>query len=540
MVRTKKIKLAKYSIVGKNSRSNSKRVIDNLNNYIERNELPMSAKIENNSVVVYGNDINDALENFRDKQNTPGKVNVVLKMDTPSKENDKLSGQLKTSEGKNKNLQERLTSKENELSKVKGELSSLESEYLGSLESIDGAIILEPPKDIGDLSNTLIGYERDFKLSRENLISKVLSGYVSEVEKRELLQESEELGKAREVIEGRDAYLDKYGEDALKALPETAQDATKKEWKKAEKFVEDYEIKISETKSLELPVRIAETNGNTLVLMPINPNSNNEVSKSIYETFVTFGIRMESEDNFNYTNIDDPNFVIMKLEGKNSELIEEKLRESFDENSMPYKNGIRISPFVDSFGIVDMSVERETISEITPSQEDKDGKYSSNLKEFVSEKSLELGYETVGKLINKSEVLDKGIYYIINGHYIPQNLDNPELKGVKALNNLAEALEVPLTDITSRLANSELSIEAENLMEYASERVKELGYASINDFAESTDFYKRGTLYGTLYLNGPKGKGTRVLKTKAINKLAKAFEVKSSEIREVLKKSIKK
>jgi len=322
----------------------------------------------------------------------------------------------------------------------------------------------------------------------------------------------EEVNEARKTIGQRNKYLADHGEEALELLPQVAREATLKEWEGAEQIVAAYEQYQEGITPLDVPIRIAKTDGGITIVLPVNPKSANEVARSLYDNLVTYSAELQSEFGLEASVDDKQPFATLNITGElDHSTIEDRLKSSFGEVAEQAK--LNLQPF--SFNYFESSLDQKS-----PVLE------AVNPREYVHSRIIELGYTGPRQFISEKRIkgFNTALYRLSRGDRI---------RG-KTIENLATALEIPSSDLHTVIDNWQRTLakstatEIENPRDYIQSIIRELGYPSQISFSNEKGISGfRNTLFK---LSNGAGLENRTLDT-----LATALGINRSKLEEVIK-----
>lgn len=91
--------------------------------------------------------------------------------------------------------------------------------------------------------------------------------------------DSSAVAQARDVLQQKEKYIQKFGEEAIACLPESAKKQTQQEWERAEKVLE--------TSAFDVPVRIVSSE-NTRIILPVYSKSPQPLAKELIDFLDSF------------------------------------------------------------------------------------------------------------------------------------------------------------------------------------------------------------------------------------------------------------
>jgi len=241
-----------------------------------------------------------------------------------------------------------------------------------------------------NLMGGLQGNKQLYFQAQENMIAQVYHQVSEAIGGREFYEKFEEVNEARKTIEQRDKYLEEHGQTALEGLPQAGREATLKEWEGAENSIIEFEKYQECITALDVPIRIAKTDGGTAIVIPVNPKSKNKVARSLYNNLVAYSAELQSEFGLEVSVDDKQPFATLNITGEvDYSTIEDKLLSAFGEVAEQAK--LNLQPF--SFDYFESSLDKKR-----PLFE------SVNPRDYIQFRILELNYQSQAQFAREKNI----------------------------------------------------------------------------------------------------------------------------------------
>lgn len=340
--------------------------------------------------------------------------------------NSRLQGRYEHAESIVDGLREQLSVAENESNASKQYASGLEQE-VASLKR-DALQVSATPESLADV---LLGNEQLYLKAQENMIEEVYNQISAEIDKREFYQKIGDVEEARKTIEQRDKYLAEHGQEALELLPQASRELAQKEWKDAESLIAEYEQYRAGITPLDFPIRIAKTNEGVTIVIPVNPKSNNEVARTLYDNLVTYSAELQSESGLESSVDGKQPFATLNISGEAGNIdIEDKLLSIFGKVADQAK--LNLQPLPTSYFI-------------NAPEKGSPASWEVNPADYIRSRITQLGYPSLQRFSDEKSV--KGLRTLL------YKLSHGAGLADKTIQRLATALEIDSSDLETVLNN---------------------------------------------------------------------------------------
>jgi len=167
-----------------------------------------------------------------------------------------------------------------------------------------------------DFGSVLGGNEELYIQVQENIIAHAFYQVSDEIDKREMYEKMEEVNDAKIIVHERQKYLIDHGQGAIDDLSPTVRELNQLIYDNAVNSIEEYFQNYNEITPLTIPVRIAKTSEETVIVMPVSPKSENVFAKALYDDLVSYASNLQSQSDLEAAIDYNQPFATIRIAGK--------------------------------------------------------------------------------------------------------------------------------------------------------------------------------------------------------------------------------